>query len=191
MNNRMLQPPESWERPTSEDQKPCTFISTGPNHLQHSLIEINLIKAIFFKLCCSPGFVLNGCWITTGTVTEWTQGSGSHFSNTQKGSPMQLFLQNFFQLLYLEIQELSILFLYIEAQLIYNVMSISAVQQSVFSHIHVRARARTHIHTHTHTHILFHVLFHYGLSQGIEYTSLCPTERPCCLSTLYVIVCIC
>ena len=31
---------------------------------------------------------------------------------------------------------------------------------------------------HTHTHILFHILFHYGLSQNIEYSSLCYTVRP-------------
>ena len=28
-------------------------------------------------------------------------------------------------------------------------------------------------HTHTHTHTFFHILFHYGLSQLIEYNSLC------------------
>ena len=39
--------------------------------------------------------------------------------------------------------------------------------------------------------ILFHILFHYGLSQDIEYSSLCCTIGPCCLSILYVIVCIC
>ena len=32
----------------------------------------------------------------------------------------------------------------------------------------------------THTHILFHILFHCGLSQGIEYSSLCYTVGPCC-----------
>ena len=40
-------------------------------------------------------------------------------------------------------------------------------------------------------HILFHILFHYGLSQDIEYSSLCYTVGPCCLSILYIIVCIC
>ena len=38
--------------------------------------------------------------------------------------------------------------------------------------------------------ILFHILFHFGLSQDIEYSSLCYTVGPCCLSILYVIVCI-
>ena len=40
-------------------------------------------------------------------------------------------------------------------------------------------------------HILFHILFHYGLSQDTEYGSLCNTVGPCCLSILYIIVCIC
>ena len=39
--------------------------------------------------------------------------------------------------------------------------------------------------------ILLHVLFHYGLSQDIEYSSPCYTLGPCCLSTLHVLVCIC
>ena len=37
----------------------------------------------------------------------------------------------------------------------------------------------------------FHVVFHYGLSQYIEYSSLCYIVRPCCLPILYIIVCIC
>ena len=45
-------------------------------------------------------------------------------------------------------------------------MLISAAQQS-----------EAVIHTHTHTHIQsFHILFHYALSQDIEYISLCSTE---------------
>ena len=51
----------------------------------------------------------------------------------------------------------------------------------------------THTHTHTHTHIytfFFYILFHYGLSQGSEYSSLCFTVGPCCVSILYIIVCI-
>ena len=31
-------------------------------------------------------------------------------------------------------------------------------------------------------HSLFHVLFHYGVPQGIEYSSLCYAVGPCCLS---------
>ena len=37
----------------------------------------------------------------------------------------------------------------------------------------------------------FHILFHYGLLQAIEYSSLCYTVGPCCLSVLYIVVCIC
>ena len=43
----------------------------------------------------------------------------------------------------------------------------------------------------TYRYILFHILFHYSLSQGIEYSSLCYTVGPCCLSILYIILCIC
>ena len=48
--------------------------------------------------------------------------------------------------------------------------------------------------TYTHTHILFHILFHYGLSQDIEYSFQCYAVGPCCLSTLFIlfiIACIC
>ena len=38
--------------------------------------------------------------------------------------------------------------------------------------------------------IYFYILFHYDLSQVIEYSFLCYTVGPCCLSILYVIVCI-
>ena len=50
---------------------------------------------------------------------------------------------------------------FIEVELIYNIVLISAVQQ-INSVIH------THTHTHTHTHILFQILFHDGLSQDTE-----------------------
>ena len=36
-------------------------------------------------------------------------------------------------------------------------------------------REASHTHTHTHTHILLHGLFHYGLSQSTDYSSLCYT----------------
>ena len=36
--------------------------------------------------------------------------------------------------------------------------------------------------------ILFHILFHYGLLQDIEYSSLCYTVGPCCLSILYIVI---
>ena len=65
---------------------------------------------------------------------------------------------------------------FFEVQLIYNVVLISAVQQSD-SVVHI--------------YILFHILFHYGLSQDIGYSPLCCTVGPCCLSILDIIVCIC
>ena len=36
--------------------------------------------------------------------------------------------------------------------------------------------------------MLFHILFHYGLSQDIEYSSLCCTVGPYCLFILYIVV---
>ena len=40
-------------------------------------------------------------------------------------------------------------------------------------------------------HILFCILFHYGLSWAIEYSSLCSAVGHGCLSILYILVCIC
>jgi len=37
--------------------------------------------------------------------------------------------------------------------------------------------------------ISFHILFHYALSQDIEYISLCYTVEPYCLSILYIVEC--
>ena len=37
----------------------------------------------------------------------------------------------------------------------------------------------------------FHILFHYDLSQYIEYSSLRYIVGPCCLYSLYIVVCIC
>ena len=66
------------------------------------------------------------------------------------------------------------LLFFIEVQLIYSVVLISAVQQS---------DSVIHIYT-----FFFNILFHYGLSQEIGYSSLCYTVAPCCLSILNVIV---
>ena len=38
--------------------------------------------------------------------------------------------------------------------------------------------------------IPFQILFHYMLLQNIEYSSLQYVVDPCCLSTLYIVVCI-
>ena len=42
--------------------------------------------------------------------------------------------------------------------------------------------------TYIHTYILCHILFHCGLSQDIECSSLCCMVGPCCLSILYIVV---
>ena len=39
-----------------------------------------------------------------------------------------------------------------------------------------------------HMYILFHILFHYDLSQDIEYSSPCCIVGPCCFSIQYIIV---
>ena len=50
----------------------------------------------------------------------------------------------------------------------------------------------TYINTHTHTYIYsFQILFHYSLLCSVEYSSLHYTVGSCCLSVLYIIVCIC
>ena len=64
-------------------------------------------------------------------------------------------------------------FYFIEVYLIYNVLFMSAVQQSD-SDIHI--------------YVLFYILFHYGLLQGTEYSSLCCGVRPCGLCILYFIL---
>ena len=72
-----------------------------------------------------------------------------------------------------------------EIQLIYNVVLISTIQKSdsvICMYIY--------IYTHTYIHSL-NIPFHYGLSQDIEYSSLCYIARPYCLAILYIIAYIC
>ena len=40
-------------------------------------------------------------------------------------------------------------------------------------------------------HNILHILFHCGLSQDTDYSSLCYTVGPCYLSIIYILVCIC
>ena len=70
---------------------------------------------------------------------------------------------------------------------ILNVVLISAVQQNV-SAIHICVCI--YIHTHV-LYICFHILFHYGLLQTIEYSALYYTVGVCCLFIIYITVCIC
>ena len=59
------------------------------------------------------------------------------------------------------------------------------------AHTHTHTRIYTHIHTHTHKYIYIHILlktlFHYDLSQHIEYSALCYTAGSCYLSILHII----
>ena len=69
-------------------------------------------------------------------------------------------------------------FIFIGVQLIYNVVLVSAVQQS-----------ESVIHMHIST--LFQILFPYRSLESIEQSFLCYTVGPYLLSILYIIVCIC
>ena len=60
--------------------------------------------------------------------------------------------------------------------LIYNVVLDSGVQQRDWV---------------IHTYILFQIFFHYKLLPDIEYSPLCCAIGLCCLSVLYIVVCIC
>ena len=64
-------------------------------------------------------------------------------------------------------------FVFTEVWLIYNVVLTSGIKQSD-SQIS-----------------FFQILFHYTLSQDIEYSFLCYTEVPYCSSILYIVICIC
>ena len=54
-----------------------------------------------------------------------------------------------------------------------------------------RCTAVIQLYIYIHIYILFQILFHYRLWQITEYSSLCYTVGPCCLSILYIVVCIC
>ena len=68
----------------------------------------------------------------------------------------------------------------IEAQLIYNVVLILVYSKVIQLYTH-----------NTHIYMYICILFHYGLLQDIEYSSLCYTVGPCCLLILCIIVCTC
>ena len=75
-------------------------------------------------------------------------------------------------------------FFLIEVYLIYNVVLVSGVQQS-------NSILHTYVCVCMHIYILFQILFHYRLLQDTEYSSVCYTVGPCCLSILYIVVFIC
>ena len=58
-----------------------------------------------------------------------------------------------------------------EVQLLYNIVLVSAVEQSD-SIIVIHTYLYICIYSYTHIHIYLFILFHFGLSQDIEYTSL-------------------
>ena len=66
---------------------------------------------------------------------------------------------------------------FMEVQLIFNIVLVSAIQQN---------DSVIHIYTY-----FFHMIFHYGLSEDIECSSLCYTVGPCWLSILCIVVCVC
>ena len=47
------------------------------------------------------------------------------------------------------------------------------------------------VYTHIYVYILYKIIFHYDLSQYVEYSSLCYIVGLCCLCVLYIIVGIC
>ena len=67
--------------------------------------------------------------------------------------------------------------------MIYNVVLVSGAQKSdsvIYKYIY------------THKHIYVYIMYiHIFSLQDIEYSSLCYTVGPCCLSILYEAVCIC
>ena len=80
-------------------------------------------------------------------------------------------------------------FFLILLQLICNVLSISAVQQSdPVIHTYIYTHTHIHTHTHTHTHYFSHIIPHHVPSQVIRYRLLCYTAGSHCLSTANAIV---
>ena len=93
-------------------------------------------------------------------------------------------------------ESLTFTFLFYWSIVDYNVVLISTVQEND-SVLYIYIHTHTHMYRHTHIHIcryvmyiyiLFHILFHYGFSRDIDYSSLCCTVGPCCLwiSHLYI-----
>ena len=66
-----------------------------------------------------------------------------------------------------------LVFVFIEILLIYNIVLVSGIQCKL-------------IQLYTCIYTLFQILFHYRLSQNVEYSSLCYTVRLCCLSILFI-----
>ena len=74
-----------------------------------------------------------------------------------------------------------VLFFFIEVQLIYNIVLISAIQQSDLV-------VRVCIYIYIYIYKFLKILFHYGFSQDIECNSPCHAVRPC-LFFVYIRFC--
>ena len=79
--------------------------------------------------------------------------------------------------------------------LLYNVVLVSAIHQheSVIGiHLTPHLEPPSHLPHQVFISLMrFFFLFYYSVLQDIEYSSLCYTVGPCCLSTLYRVVCTC
>lgn len=71
------------------------------------------------------------------------------------------------------------LLFFIEVYLNYSVVLITAIHQGYMTQLYIDM------------YIYILILFHCGLSQVIEYSSLCYSVGSYCLSILYILVCIC
>ena len=61
-----------------------------------------------------------------------------------------------------------------------------------FIYIYICIHAHTmYMYVYVYTHTLFQIILHYRLLKYIEYSSLCYTAGPCCISFLYKLICIC
>ena len=86
------------------------------------------------------------------------------------------------------------MYYFLKVQLIYNVVPISAIQQSdlvIYTHTHTQTYSHIYVCIYIYTHtFFFYVLLHHGLSQETRYSSLFYTVGYCCSSFLNVIACI-
>ena len=70
------------------------------------------------------------------------------------------------------------------------IYSISGIQQGdlvIHIYIYIYNIFFLHIYIYKMYFFFFLILFHYRLLQDIEYSSLCHTVNPCCLSILYIV----
>ena len=117
--------------------------------------------------------VLRDVAVTFGgqlSPSPWSTPSLGFLNSTDSGPPAFRF---FAGLCYVAFEcEFFFFFNFIDVELIYNVVLILLFRKWLsYTYIYI-----------------FHILFHYGLSQDIEYSSLCYRVGPCCWSILYILV---